>query len=1018
MLPRFADEQPPPPPPPPREPERQRGGGSGGGILTGILVLMLVLPLVALALLLPPFSLGNILDEQLNTRAGSTGDESVAPQTPAPLTAETPRIEREGLVIEVAPDELTAPFAVMVTALDPAGYLAGNTPTAQWHCGPDLPPGYALASPVYSLARQGTPPARLTLTITALPQAAEHGDIEMRTWNANTQVWEFVAASQDAGGAYFAELPYTPRCVALLRRTGEPHRVGLALDLPDQFNPDVFAANPQLYWGRLRPTLTGALDVVLARGPQTGQGYDVIPLIQNFDDPSVVDTATIRHILENPAIRAEHARQIAAFALTDDGYTGVAIDYRAVPLELREAYGRFISDLANLLHGQGRTLAVIVPAPRADPGGDQWDTGGYDWAALGRAADSLVITGPLDPAAYAPDGAVDRLLAWAATRVSRSTLMLGLSAASVEDTGDGLLAPTTLEQALGYLGELVVDPAGDIMPGQTVAVQLVHPAGVTAEFLTDETTQTPGIRYRGAGGAILRTMWITDARALAFRMARAAGHDLGGVFVRNLMVPGVAPNLADALLSYRLETPDAAPTSDLALEWVVRSGEAVVAQVPGQLNQPFTFDTWERPGPLTIEARVAGRVVGSQTITVVQPEPTNTPTAVPPSPTPPEPTGPAIEIVPLPGPGTQATPTVAESASPTPSATATPTMLPPPTETAPDTPEPPPTKSPPDVSAIPTVDPALLATANIGSEFEAGAHLATLNRSLLQAGRAHLDWIALDVTYRIGSTPGAQQMNIEQVHGNAMKVLLRVSGAPDEFAQVNRAEYVAFFATFTGGLAAYGADAIEIWPDANMFMPVEDYAQILGLSYHAIKTANPNVMVISGAPSASETPDEQTLDDAAFYAQLADLGTARFMDCIGAQYTLGSVPPASASGDPRGDNPIYYLPTVTDRARNPFAGALPLCFTRFGYLSPEGYGPLPPDYAWAQNTTAAQQAQWLTDAARLSTEGTQVRLLIVWSLDADAFEAADPLAGYAIIRPDGSCPACEALAPLLEEPGE
>ncbi len=35
--------------------------------------------------------------------------------------------------------------------------------------------------------------------------------------------------------------------------------------------------------------------------------------------------------------------------------------------------------------------------------------------------------------------------------------------------------------------------------------------------------------------------------------------------------------------------------------------------------------------------------------------------------------------------------------------------------------------------------------------------------------------------------------------------------------------------------------------------------------------------------------------------------------------------------------------------------------------------------------------------------------MIVWNVDFTGY-GSDPQAGYAMIRPDGSCPACEALA--------
>jgi hypothetical protein len=201
-------------------------------------------------------------------------------------------------------------------------------------------------------------------------------------------------------------------------------------------------------------------------------------------------------------------------------------------------------------------------------------------------------------------------------------------------------------------------------------------------------------------------------------------------------------------------------------------------------------------------------------------------------------------------------------------------------------------------------------------------------------------------------------------------------------------------------------------------MPGE-YVQMLSYAYHAIKTANPNTFVITGALRPVASTDNLDEDDGTYYIRLGEAGVASYADCIGVEYTLGTVSPTSTSGDPRGDSPVYYLPSVADRAgraaQRAENGPLPLCFTRLGYLAPGGYPPLPEDYAWAQAITPEQQAEWLAEAIQLSQQGTQVRLLIVWALDAAYFGGGSPEEGYAIIRPDGSCPACETITPLFEE---
>jgi hypothetical protein len=89
-------------------------------------------------------------------------------------------------------------------------------------------------------------------------------------------------------------------------------------------------------------------------------------------------------------------------------------------------------------------------------------------------------------------------------------------------------------------------------------------------------------------------------------------------------------------------------------------------------------------------------------------------------------------------------------------------------------------------------------------------------------------------------------------------------------------------------------------------------------------------------------------------------------------------------------------------------GTLPVCITEFGYLTPEGYGPLPQAFGWGGNTTVSQQAAWLKEGADIARGLGWVRLMIIWNVGFTQYDS-DPQAGYSIIRPDGSCPACDLL---------
>ncbi|MBN1963457.1 MAG: hypothetical protein JW910_02350 [Anaerolineae bacterium] len=958
---------------PPRRPAPKRKGGC---LLPALGVGVIVLSLVALALFLPPISLWEVIDEAIN------GTPEPAPSDPlaaawldfTPLSAGSPRVEADGLVIEAAPDTLAEAFGVYVAALSPAEYLAEQTPATGWNCDTDLPPRHALASPVYSLMQTGTPPDRLTLTITALEDAGA-GVLALYTWNATTSAWEFLPAVPGATpGMLSADVAYLPRCVAMFRGSESARLAGVTLALNDTFAPGVLAANARVYPAGLRPTAAGTLQGVLAPGFQTGQGYAVMPLIQNFDDLAVIETATVQRILENPALRTEHARQVAAFVLRQDaGYAGVVIDYRDVPPALRDSYAAFLGELAMLLHSQDRTLAVVLPAPATSDADRAWDTGGYDWRAIGRAADEVVIAMPRDPLAYAPGGQAEQVIAWAAMQVSRDKLQIGLDALSVEDQGGGVFAPVTLDEALAYAGQVQLDPPDQVEPGQTVSASLVEPSGIRAQFGRDEAIQTPYVIYADASGATLATMWITDAAALRARLDLAAAANLGGVVVWNAMSPGALPGLDGALVAYRLDQPGEIAPFEWALAWTASAGDTVLEQASGQPDQPFSVQAQDGQGTITVEAVLNGIALGSQTVAVAAPAPTPTPE-----------------------------PTLEPASEATPSPESAPANIP--------------------AAGSPPVVPA----GAIGTDFEPGAQIFQFNaNSVLATGRTHLKWMRTAVVFLPGEEPDTRRQTINNAQANGFKILLSVTGNPAD-ASADPAGYMAQYAAYVGGLAALGADGIEIWPGANrsdLWLAEQggaaQYVQLLSLAYNAIKTANPDTIVITGAlvPPESEPADSSVsiAPEDEFYTALAGAGAADYADCLGVAYTLGALPPDSTTGDPRGDAAVYYLPLTLDRAWNAFGGARQLCVTSLGYLTPQGYPPLPAAYAWAQNTTTAQQAEWLVGAVTQSQQDARIRLLILSNMDATSYNDESVTAGYALIRLDGTCPACEALAPVLEE---
>jgi LysM repeat protein len=307
--------------------------------------------------------------------------------------------------------------------------------------------------------------------------------------------------------------------------------------------------------------------------------------------------------------------------------------------------------------------------------------------------------------------------------------------------------------------------------------------------------------------------------------------------------------------------------------------------------------------------------------------------------------------------------------------------------------------------------------------FELGGHVFSFAYPQ-QMKSAGMTWAKTQIRWDGSAGPNIAKGAIDAARANGFKILLGVVGQPSQLA-ANPSQYYQNFANFLRGVAALGPDAIEVWNEQNIDrewpagqINGANYTRLLAAAYNAIKGANPNVLVISGAPAptgffgaAGCAP--QGCNDDAFMQQMAQAGAASYMDCVGLHYNEGIIAPSAQSGDPRGSYPTYYFNSMLARGFSPFGGK-PVCWTELGYLSPEGFGdPLPANFAWAQNTSVAEHSAWLAEAATISAQSGRVRLMIVWNVDFPFYTPTDPMGGYGMIRPGGACPACTTLGQVM-----
>ncbi len=303
--------------------------------------------------------------------------------------------------------------------------------------------------------------------------------------------------------------------------------------------------------------------------------------------------------------------------------------------------------------------------------------------------------------------------------------------------------------------------------------------------------------------------------------------------------------------------------------------------------------------------------------------------------------------------------------------------------------------------------------------FELGGQVAGFSDNAANKMKfSGLKWVKRQVRWKPGDSASAHFGLISDAHNRGFKILLSVLGEPGD----TTSDKFPAYAAFVGELAGAGADAIEAWNEMNIdrewksgSISPSNYVPMLQQAYNAIKSKNAGTLVISGAPAPTGFfggCGGGGCDDKPYIEGLVAAGGLNYMDCLGIHYNEGLMPPTQSSGDPRGSSDHYtrYYQTMVDTYYNAAGGRKKLCFTELGYLSGQEWGTLPAGFMWKPpyNLTVAEHAQYLGEAARLSRDQGKVRLMIVFNVDLNTF-GSDPQAGYAMIRPDGSCPACDTL---------
>ncbi len=1033
--------------------------------LLGVLAALVVI--VILALLLPKLSLAQL-------SGAFEGGFTV-------LDANNRVLEHpDGLRISLA-DPVERKVRVKLASTPRADFVGGTLSEDLQPALTGLPANLTPKSPYYAINLRGKDVSGPATMEVVIPNEAEPWEtLDLYAWDG--EAWRWLPTQLDRAAEMLrADVTSLPKSVMVMQTGMTAQKIAAEVNtypLPASLTP---APETVLTEVDVPGILVGTMGGVTGDATQlpTAQGgaLTLVPTVRNWAPGRDPNWALVSDMLKDDTDRATHVQTLSGI-VQNGGYSGLVLDYRMVQPETRDAYAGFVTDLAAALQQNGLWLAVVVDTPQRAADGS-WNTGGYDWAALGAAADQLRVVMPLEPGAYTPGGLAEQMIVWGVTQVNRHKLIPVYSTLSTD--GAKLL---TLGEILTPIGgiQVVETLTESVTPGTALNFKLGAVSTVETDVATGATRMTVGEA----------AYWLGTPQWLRARLALIERYHLGGVALRDLLAEGNLPDILTGVAEYKTQTAAAAASTMPEIVWQVTGpdGQTQVKSTTALTQPQFAWVAPAVTGTYTISANLAGLDKGSLAVLVAAPAPVMTETAA------------VTETVEA---GGTETTTVTPAEAPAEGLKARFVA----DVTVPDNTrfekEEKFTKTwrmqnagssdwPEDTALVfvsgeqmTEVSKVEIGAVKAGENVDISVELVAPNADgaykgnwQIQAGDKAIEGGAIYLAIQVGeqavATPapnpvtpivapvsggsfelgghvrdvglpysdkmhhaGMNWMKVQVHYGedasalvsaaraNGFKIQLSALGSP---GMVTQAGFEDQFASWVAGLAAAGADAIEVWNEPNIdrewqgeLISPQSYTNLLCKSYNAIKGANAGTAVISAAPSPTGWFGGSKLtdcanggcgyDDQPWMEGLYNAGAANCMDYIGAHHNAGATSPSARSGHPTGSthHSWYFLPQ-TELYYNIFRGTRKLFYTEMGYASQEGVETFSDQFAWARGTNNAQQAAWLAEAVQLGSSTGMVRCIIVWNIDFVRY-GYDPQDGYAIIRPGGGCPACEALHAVL-----
>jgi spore germination protein len=265
-----------------------------------------------------------------------------------------------------------------------------------------------------------------------------------------------------------------------------------------------------------------------AKNTAQKNGSKAYALVHNMNlSGSVGFDANLAHrVLSNAGIRSNLVQNLVNLT-TKDGWDGISIDIEKTPPGDRNNFSAFVAELGKALKAKDKVLNISIPAKFVDYPSDLW-SGAYDYAAIGKAADQVVLMtydehglgttqGPI-----ASQGWVDRVITFAVGKIPKEKIVMGLPVYSFDWGSNKPLLPDYISHA------------------QTIDRAKKH--GV--QILTDPSAKVPQFTYTANG--VRHEVFFENAESLKVKMDYALKHKLHGVAIWRLGMED--PSIWDSLM--------------------------------------------------------------------------------------------------------------------------------------------------------------------------------------------------------------------------------------------------------------------------------------------------------------------------------------------------------------------------------------------------------------------------------------------------------------------------------------